>query len=343
MIEWAYREATGRARVSAWSVAKERDERYRGGSTGLIYWSSHKEGFRKQLAHVYPRDGVPFFRYINAGDENEGGPGESLEHLLFKEAVASITHTRLSLGRYGDHPIRVTHAETEKEIRHAGGRYFADVYLRFESETDLGMKWSGEVYVEILNTHAVGAEKMDNVVDLRVPMVEVPIPDELLYQHGGAQTTDAREDAYRARIKRMLESPNGFLKGMVLSDPSSVEYLERELADARVALAAASAHAEKLRQTVANTEAANKALQAKDARGAVDISALDDEAEVLRQKVAAHQSSVTALRAQMANAETAHKNQIAAVQEQLRKSKKALTIFVVTAFVVLAVLMVVMW
>lgn len=343
MIEWAYRESTGRARVSAWSVAKERDERYRGEPTGLIYWSSHKEGFRKQLAHVYPRGGIPFFRYINAADENEGGPGESLEHLLFKEAVASIAHTRLSLGRYGDHPIQVTHAETEKEIRHADGRYFADVYLRFESETDLGMKWSGEVYVEILNTHAVGAEKMDGIVGLRVPMVEVPIPDELLYQYGGAQTTDAREDAYRARIKRMLESPNGFLKGMVLSDPSSVEYLERELADTRLALAAASAHAEKLRQVNSTTEAENKALQAKDARSAFDIASLHDKAEVLKQQVAAHQSNATALRAQIADAGAAHERQIAAVQEQLRKSKKALTVFVLTAFVVLAVVMVVMW
>jgi peptidoglycan hydrolase CwlO-like protein len=110
-----------------------------------------------------------------------------------------------------------------------------------------------------------------------------------------------------------------------------------------VALAAASAHAEKLRQTIADTEVANKALQAKDARAAFDISALHDKAEVLRQQVAAHQSNATALRAQMADAETAHKNQIAAFQEQLRKSKKALTIFVLTAFVVLAVMMAVMW
>ena len=45
----------------------------------------------------------------------------------------------------------------------------------------------------------------------------------------------------------------------------------------------------------------------------------------------------------MADAAAAHEKQITAVQEQLRKSKKALTIFVLTSFVVLAVVMVVMW
>ncbi|MDP9123176.1 MAG: hypothetical protein M3N82_01000 [Pseudomonadota bacterium] len=180
---------------------------------------------------------------------------------------------------------RVTHAETEKEIPHAGGRYFADVYLRFESDTDLGFKWSGEVYVEILHTHAVQAEKMDDVGGLRVPMIEVPIREELLYQFPGEQTNDEREDAYRARIRRMLESPNGFLRGIVLSNPSSVEYLERELADSR--------------QSHEVTQAQNAMLLAQGAEAASAIASAKQREAQLSGQLAAQRSAAVDLRARL--------------------------------------------
>ncbi|EON10846.1 hypothetical protein [Pandoraea sp. SD6-2] len=184
------------------------------------------------MAHVYPRGDMPFFRYINSSDEHDGGAGESLEHLLFKEAISLVEKTRLSLGKFRDHSIRVTHAETEKEIRYSGGSYFADLYLRFECDSELSVKWSNEVYIEIHKTHLVDASKIDEVRRQRIPMVEITIPDSLLYEFGETGTTDEREEAYRQRIKRMLESDKGFLSAVVLSNPSSVEYLEAKLSEA---------------------------------------------------------------------------------------------------------------
>jgi hypothetical protein len=309
--DWAYREATGPAWVSARSLAQERDELYGGKPTGDIYWSRHKEGHRLRMKHVLPKDGrVPHFSLINPGDEHLGGPGESLEHMLFKEAVASITHTRLSLGKFGDYHVQVTHAATEKEIPYAGGQYFTDVYLRFESpDSDLGMKWSGEVCIEILNTHAVEAEKMDNIIGLRVPMIEVPIPEELLYQYGGAQNTEERADAYRRRIKRMLESPNGFLKGIVLSDPSSAEYLERELADTKLALAAAQMQTATLQQGLASANSTIETLRAKGSEAASEVVRLRQREGVLTQQVAAHRVETSNLRSQLDAATFARENQ----------------------------------
>ena len=271
---WAFIAATGHEKVTAWSIARLRDKQYGGRPTGDTYYSTHKEGRRRPMSHVWHRGRQPFFRYIETADEHEGGPGESLQHRLFKEAVASITRTRLQLKGLGSHPIEVTHAELEKEIRHADGRYFADVYFCFQSESELGIKWAGELYLEIRKTHQVPGEKLRDANMLRVPMIEVDISPSLLYQYDDDQTTDAREAAYRQRIKNMLESENGFLPGIVLSNPSSAEYLQRQLDSARqqldeaqrratvaeTALASARGQLQQLASSVAETNRLRTAL-----------------------------------------------------------------------------------
>src|SRR4051794_38295495 len=103
----AYTDEFGKEKVTAWSVAKERDRYHRGEPTGKVYYSLHSPGRRKAMAHVYRNDRAPHFKFVNASDENSGGPGESLEHELFKVAVASITGTTLKLGKFGDHRITV--------------------------------------------------------------------------------------------------------------------------------------------------------------------------------------------------------------------------------------------
>jgi hypothetical protein len=225
----AYLDQTGKNTVTAWSVAKERDRLYRGDSTGLTYYSTDPAGHRKPMAHVYRKGCAPHFKYINAADEHSGGSGESLQHLLFKEAVASIGRTTLKLGKFGDYRITITAAEVERGIDHPESLRRSDVFLKFESDTSLALKWGGVLYVEIRRSHAVDKDKLDIVRSLRLPMVEVPIPDNILYEFDEETTTDEREAAYVSRIKKMLEGPNGFLAGEVLNNPSTLEYLEKQL------------------------------------------------------------------------------------------------------------------
>nr|WP_314541753.1 hypothetical protein [uncultured Massilia sp.] len=178
---------------------------------------------------MYRKDCAPHFKYNNAADEHSGGPGESLQHLLFKEAVASISGTLLKLGKFGNHRITIAGAEMEKGIDHPASLRRADVFLRFDGETSLGLKWGGELYLEIKRSHAVDKDKLDIIRSLRLPMVEVSIPDTILYEYDEETTTDEREAAYVSRIKKMLEGPTGFLAGEVLNNPSTLAYMEQQL------------------------------------------------------------------------------------------------------------------
>ena len=153
--------------------------------------------------------------------------GESLTHQLFKEALAGLSSTKLKLGALGEHGVTITHGETEKEIRTVDGSYYADVYWHFTATSSLGLKWSGEMYLEVHHTHAVPRDKQDSLRAARLPVVEVDVPKTLEYPYEDEDTTDPREAAYVNRIRNVLQT--GFLAGRVINNPSSIEYLEQEV------------------------------------------------------------------------------------------------------------------
>lgn len=257
----AYLDPTGNTQVTAWTVKNERDLLHRGEPTGKLYYSVHTVGRRKLMVHVSKKGYSPHFKYHNGADEHSAGAGESLQHILFKEAVASISGTALNLGKYGTHRIIVTDWELEKPIDHPHSPRRADVFLRFTTESSLGLKWGGELYVEIKRTHAVEKAKLDIVRSLRLPMVEVPIPASILYEYNGEDTTDEREAAYLCRIKKMLEGPTGFLACEVLNNPSTLEYMEqqlpmmrRDLAKSETAKLAAETRVAELTERLASVE-----------------------------------------------------------------------------------------
>lgn len=201
--------------------------RYGGRPLGNIYWSIHKPGCRKQVKHVQ-KGGIAYFSYINGADEVNGdGGGESLTHQLFKEAIAGLSGTKLKLGSFGEHEITITAGETEKKILTSDGFYYADVYWRINSTSGLELKWSGEVYLEVNHAHAVPPYKQESLRQARLPVIEVDIPHFFEYSFEDQDSTDLREAAHIRKIQGVLE--NGFLAGRVISDRSSVEYLEHEI------------------------------------------------------------------------------------------------------------------
>ncbi len=259
------------------------------------------------MSSAWATGGRPFFRFSDAGDEDGGGGGgESIVHWLFKEVVASLAGTRISIAGQ-DHRVTITHGETEKLIPGASRPYRADVFLRFESEepSELGLKWAGEVYVEIRQSHLVEPGKHDEVRRLGLPMIEVDVPPTLAYRHAGADTTDAREQHYAAWLKGVLESERGFLKAVVLSDPSSAPYLNKKL---KAALGLVGQQQQQLRaaaQALQQCREEGRLLQAAVAAAAQVEGGLRTELAAQRQLAADKAAAALALKCDLDAAQVA--------------------------------------
>lgn len=184
-------------------------------------------------------------------------------------------------------------ARAEEPVpRRDGPPYRADVYLEFATDDDLGLKWQRRVYIEIRHAHAVDARKQDELRTLGIPVVEVDINHPAyMYPFSDDETTDEREDAHRKRLKHMLEHENGFLQGVVLSNPSSNEYLQKLVGEQRRKLDSQQAELDRLAAGIAERDgrlaaAAEAKLQSdqrcRDARAALErvseqLSAVSDE------------------------------------------------------------------
>ncbi len=237
---WAFRSEDGPDRVSAAAVSRER-AKFGGRPTGDIYFSTHKPPNRKRMKHVQ-KGKTSFFSYIN-GDVDGGDGGESLTHRLFKEAVSGVRKTKLCLGKSGDHDVVITHGEIEKPIQVADGTYYADAYWQFTSTSKLGIKWSGHVYIEVHKSHLVPTEKIEQLRQLGLPVVEVGVPALFEYPYSDDQTTDEREVAHIEKVRRILEG--GFLAGTVISNPSSQEFMGWEMENTLIKAKEALAYVQK--------------------------------------------------------------------------------------------------
>lgn len=225
----AYKTEFGPERIYASEHQKERNDLTGGDPLGgFIAWSLDAPGQRKKMKHVC-RGGTPHFVYVSKADADTQG-GESLDHLLFKEAVSEIGHTRLILNGGDAFPIVITAASLEEKVRHpSGNNYRVDVYLKFESEYFYGEKWSGEIYFEVCHKHPVPTSKILDLKDLELPVIECKLNKRFFYRYDESSTTRAREKLHKDMIKKTLESEAGFIPAKILNDPSSPAYLKREL------------------------------------------------------------------------------------------------------------------
>jgi hypothetical protein len=300
----AYTSQYGNDMVTAAQVGKLRNLKFNGQPTGIDYFSTHKPGKRKPVKHVM-REGRWFFAYIEAGDKDltEDG-GESLNHLLFKEALCSLEHTTLSLyeltvgkpKKWRDAYITITDSAKEKSIaRSAGDAYRADAYIEFETTDVIGVKWEGRLCLEVRHTHAVDAAKQSELRDLDVPVVEVEIPDIFTYKFEDEDTDDDKEEAHRRYIKRVLESENGFLKGTVLSNPSSKKYLEIEVDTQREQISKLKQSENKLGERLNLAEKQLKEAHHVSANQSIQIQSLGAQLLDTKSKLGSANTSLTQL------------------------------------------------
>jgi hypothetical protein len=231
---WAYTTEYGFERITAWRITQER-KKYNNESLRGTYWSAHELGRRKALMQKQYKNGATFFSYKNSADSRNGDDGgESLTHYLFKKALAGLSGTQLKLRNAGEHTITISHGEMEKIIPTEDDKYRADVYWHFTSTSSLGLKWSGELYVEVKHGHPVPKEKQENLKKSRVPVIEVPVLELFEYPFEGEDTTDLLEEAHVNRVRNILQK--GFLTGWIINNPRSVAYLEQEVAALQLAL-----------------------------------------------------------------------------------------------------------
>ncbi|MEW5833877.1 MAG: hypothetical protein AB1832_02325 [Pseudomonadota bacterium] len=81
--------------VTAAQVGHRRNLEFNGQPTGEQFFSTHRPGHRKAVKHVMKNKW--FFAFIEGGDQSNGGGGESLQHILFKEALQDLQQLKLSL------------------------------------------------------------------------------------------------------------------------------------------------------------------------------------------------------------------------------------------------------
>lgn len=200
-------------------------------------------------------DTPPHFRYLKKSDhENHTGSEESIHHSLFKQALASIGTTRIRL-KDGYHVLEISDAVAEVRLPVGDRVIRPDVRWRFTSDTLLDKKWDSTAYVEVCHKHPVPDEKLQALIAAHAPVIEVDIPDYLLFK-GDDNASEDWQNKYLEFAKRQLEDLTHFLPGVVLSDPSSHGYIEvlREWNADKRALAHAQQELEDMRSRYAERQ-----------------------------------------------------------------------------------------
>lgn len=265
--------------VTAQAVGHRRNRDYGGEPTGDRYFSTHRAGHRRPVKHVM-KGRSWYFAYIDGVKGGAAAGGESLQHLLFKEAFSRLDHVQLVLSlptgkgprRWRESRISISRVEQEWQVP-GRGDYRADLYVEFTSEDDLGSKWDGKFLLEVRRSHAVDAAKQDGLRQLGIAVIEVDIGRVPIYGYTipEDETSDVEEARYLDRIKRLLESERGFLQAMVLSNPSSNDYLEALVRSQQEELQVLSEREALLQSEVAGASARSLALEESHGRLAAQL------------------------------------------------------------------------
>ncbi len=322
----AYTSEWGQQSVSAEQVGRIRRQRFNGASTGEDYFSTHKPGQRKRVKHVM-RGSTCYFAYIEGNGNTAASDGESLNHLLFKEALASLERVKLSLYRptaqgsrhWMDATVRIRAAAMEQRIERAGAApWFADVRWELEDEGagKLALRWDGRLYLEVRHTHAVDAAKQTGLRALGLPVVEVEIPELFAYRESEETTSDEAEAAHRLRIKNTLEGPKGFLRATVLCNPRSKPFLEWSVDALKARNDALGTEQRALRHSLQETADALAAAQAQSRALQQAATLRQDEAGTRIQALEQRASEQDTALAQAGKAMSAARQTIARLRQQ---------------------------
>lgn len=245
---WAYLSKTGFERITAADAARLRRRDNNGRPDGRVFYSTHRAGERYPMTLRLITGKRAHFAYIGDGPPSHAGNGESLQHSLFKQALARLRTVTLRLND-GDHHLSIEHGQNEVLVDHPSGRFYrTDTHWRFSSSTLLDKRWLGSVHVEVNHTHEVGPDKASDFLSLDMAMVEVDVPKFLAF-NDGEEATSQQCEAYLSRVDRFLSNPPYFLSATILANPISdvIRENEQRINEARKRAAASEAE---LRTTI---------------------------------------------------------------------------------------------
>jgi hypothetical protein len=279
----------------------------------------------------------PHFGYVGASPPGGGSGGESLNHALFKEALATLGKVTLRL-KGKDHRLAIEERESEMTVNHESGRtYRTDAFWKFSSDSLLDKKWQKTVHVEVHHTHKVDGQKLKDFRSLGIAMVEVKIPDFLGFRYG-EDATATQCKAYIDRVVKALELPHCYLPADVISDPTSdvIRVEEREKAALTTRAVAAE---DSVRALTASLETAEG-----------NLTRVSGDRDVVAQKLKASRDTIETLTKENSQL-TADKEALAGEKDTEREKAEAaaaeaslmtLAFFGLVAFIIL-ILVVAFW
>jgi hypothetical protein len=229
MKKWAfYKEGEEWRNIGLYAaLSKEKEEP--GQWRRRTYYSTHSPASVRLRMHIRESSKGTFSFAYNRGQEAEIerlGGGESLAHYLYKMATSELTHTILKLSNLNqDVSVQFIDAKTEKRV-HIDDRYYdLDVFVKFTSQSKYQLKWNGELAIEVHNTNPVIGQKLKDLKALRLPVIEVSVNKKLAYKTPEEYSTPKLEREYIDFLKGRLSE---YLWSKVLSNPKSIDYLEKE-------------------------------------------------------------------------------------------------------------------
>lgn len=229
MKKWAfYKDGEEWRKIGLYAaLSKEKEEP--GQWRRRTYYSTHSPASTRLRMHIRESSKGTFSFAYNRGQETEIerlGGGESLVHYLFKIAISELSHTTLKLSNLNeDVAVQFIDVQTEKRV-HIDDRYYdLDVFVKFTSQSKYQLKWNGELAIEVHNTNPVIGQKLKDLKALRIPVVEIDINRKLAYKTPEEFSTPSLEREYIDFLKGRLSE---YLWSKVLSNPKSIDYLEKE-------------------------------------------------------------------------------------------------------------------
>ena len=275
MASFAY---CGEKVVYAWDVDEipesEREkmkfyDRLYEGAQELLFRRDHvREGSRVRATFYYP--------------SGTGGGGESLTHLLFKNAFLEVDGFDTSLMRKGAYlpTLKIQNAVTELPVFIGWNRALRiDVVVEVSQPGDLVAAWGARLGIEVKCSNEVPIPKAETLYEHRIPCIEIEVPNTLEIDDSELLNWDVVA-AHTEKCKAYISSHR--LECDVLSKPVREDYMRDIIAQLRqekqtsdLQLKQRSEEVAELKQKLSASEEACRVLVSRSETAQMDAKAKD--------------------------------------------------------------------
>lgn len=244
----------------AWEVARLPLET----KESMIFWDSlGSHAKRVHFRRGHPREGSSDVRPTFYHKSGEGGTGESLTHLLFKEAFAAIN--RVTFSGIFDQNVNfdLQQVNIEKPIYvDPSTTLRIDVFATIAGPKGVINYWGNELGIEIEHTHQTEFPKKQVLHQRRIPCIEVAIPANLIISD---EENFTEKDVTRHQSECIAFLKANAVPAKIISSPIAEEYLKAKIHKLEDMLDAVT-------KRLNESEVSRKALTVENERTVADIN-----------------------------------------------------------------------